>query len=147
MTARCVLIYLFVVLLRSRIFHLYGDVDISGYGTQTIEVHVCTMPIRLWWGEIFILLHLLIWHGTSIFWLSTVPFSPSGRTYLTPYTNGIFRVETYIKPCLRLWPFPYTNAIRISHSLRKKAFFKNELRTTKGHQMNANILSDYDLYK
>ena len=58
----------------------------------------------------------------STFNQRTVPFSPSGRTYLTPYTNGIFRVETYIKPYLRLWPFPYTNAIRIPHSVRKKHF-------------------------
>jgi hypothetical protein len=61
---------------RSRIFHLYGDVTIAGEGMQNLGL--CSALRAFEQGGIFIVPHLL-WHGTSIFSVSsdrrTAPFS------------------------------------------------------------------------
>jgi hypothetical protein len=42
---------------RSRIFHLYGDVTITGEGLQNLGLRSALMPFEQ--GGIFIVLHLL----------------------------------------------------------------------------------------
>jgi hypothetical protein len=58
---------------RSRIFHLYGDVNITGEGLQ--NVGLCSALIAIEQGGIFIVQHL-VWHGASIF-----PVSPEGSSH------------------------------------------------------------------
>jgi hypothetical protein len=61
---------------RSRIFHLYGDVTITGEGLQNLGL--CSVLKAFEQGGIFIVPHLL-WQGTSVFPVDlirrTVPFS------------------------------------------------------------------------
>jgi hypothetical protein len=49
---------------RSRIFHLYGDVTITGEGLQNLGL--CSALRAFEQGGIFIVPHLL-WHGASVF--------------------------------------------------------------------------------
>jgi hypothetical protein len=44
---------------RSRIFHLYGDVTITGEGLQNLDLHVCSVLRAFEQGGIFIVPHLL----------------------------------------------------------------------------------------
>jgi hypothetical protein len=53
---------------RSRIFHLYGDVTIAGEGLQNLGL--CSALRAFEQGVIFIMPHLL-WHGTSVFLVSS----------------------------------------------------------------------------
>jgi hypothetical protein len=53
---------------RSRIFHLYGDVTIAGEGLQNLGI--CSALRAFEQGGIFIVPHLL-WHGTSVFSVSS----------------------------------------------------------------------------
>jgi hypothetical protein len=53
---------------RSRIFHLYGDVTIAGEGLQNLGL--CSALRAFEQGGIFIVPHLL-WHGTSVFPVSS----------------------------------------------------------------------------
>jgi hypothetical protein len=59
---------------RSRIFHLYGDVTIAGEGLQNLGL--CSALRTFEQGGIFIVPHLL-WHGTSVF-----PVSSEGPPHL-----------------------------------------------------------------
>jgi hypothetical protein len=59
---------------RSRIFHLYGDVSIAGEGLQNLGL--CSALRAFEQGGIFIVPHLL-WHGTSVF-----PVSSEGPPHL-----------------------------------------------------------------
>jgi hypothetical protein len=59
---------------RSRIFHLYGDVTIAGEGLQ--KLGLCSALRAFEQGGIFIVPHLL-WHGTSVF-----PVSSEGPPHL-----------------------------------------------------------------
>jgi hypothetical protein len=52
----------------SRIFHLYGDVTITGEGLQNLGL--CSALRAFEQGGIFIVSHLL-WHGTSVFPVSS----------------------------------------------------------------------------
>jgi hypothetical protein len=52
---------------RSRIFHLCGDVTITGEGLQNLSL--CSALMAFEQGEIFIVPHLL-WHGALIFLVS-----------------------------------------------------------------------------
>ena len=65
---------------RSRIFHLYGDVTITGEGLQNLGL--CSALRAFEQGRIIIMPHLL-WDGTSVFLRRTVPFS-----YLLRHTRG-----------------------------------------------------------
>ena len=58
----------------SRIFHLYGDVTIAGEGLQNLGL--CSALRAFEQGGIFIVPHLL-WHGTSVF-----PVSSEGPPHL-----------------------------------------------------------------
>jgi hypothetical protein len=53
---------------RSRIFHLYGDITIAGDGLQNLSL--CSVLRAFEQGGIFIVPHLL-WHGTSVFLVSS----------------------------------------------------------------------------
>jgi hypothetical protein len=53
---------------RSRIFHLYGDVTITGEGLQNLGL--CSALRTFEQGGIFILPHLL-WHGASVYAVSS----------------------------------------------------------------------------
>ena len=53
---------------RSRIFHLYGDVATAGEGLQNLGL--CSALRAFEQGGIFIVPHLL-WHGTSVFPVSS----------------------------------------------------------------------------
>jgi hypothetical protein len=53
---------------RSRIFHLYGDVTITGEGLQ--KLGLCSAFRTFEQGWIFIVPHLL-WHGASVFSVSS----------------------------------------------------------------------------
>jgi hypothetical protein len=57
---------------RSRIFHLYGDVTIAGEGLQNLGL--CSALRAFEQGGIFIVPRLLR-HGTSVFPVSSAPFS------------------------------------------------------------------------
>ena len=59
---------------RSRIFHLYGDVTIAGEGLQ--KLGLCSALRAFEQGGTFIVPHLL-WHGTSVF-----PVSSEGPPHL-----------------------------------------------------------------
>jgi hypothetical protein len=59
---------------RSRIFHLYGYVTIAGEGLQNLGL--CSALRAIEQGGIFIVPHLL-WHGTSVF-----PVSSEGPPHL-----------------------------------------------------------------
>jgi hypothetical protein len=59
---------------RSRIFHLYGDVTITGEGLQNLGL--CSALRAFEQGGIFIVPHLL-WHGASVF-----PVSSAGPPHL-----------------------------------------------------------------
>jgi hypothetical protein len=59
---------------RSRVFHLYGDVTITGEGLQNLGL--CSVLRAFEQGGIFIVPHLL-WHGTSVF-----PVSSEGPPHL-----------------------------------------------------------------
>jgi hypothetical protein len=59
---------------RSRIFHLYGDVTSAGEGLQILDL--CSALRAFEQGGIFIVPHLL-WHGTSVF-----PVSSEGPPHL-----------------------------------------------------------------
>jgi hypothetical protein len=75
---------------RSRIFHLYGDVTIAGEGLQNLGL--CSAFRAFEQGGIFIVPHLL-WHGTSVF-----PVSSEGLPHLVASydTRGMWR--TYSNP-------------------------------------------------
>jgi hypothetical protein len=64
---------------RSRIFHLYGDVNIAGEGLQNLGL--CSALRAFEQGGIFIVPHLL-WHGTSVF---SVP--SEGPPHLVAFYN------------------------------------------------------------
>jgi hypothetical protein len=53
---------------RSRIFHLHGDVTITGEGLQNFGLCSALKVVKQ--GGIFIVPHLL-WHGTSVFPVSS----------------------------------------------------------------------------
>ena len=53
---------------RSRIFHFYGDVTIAGEGLQNLGLCLALRAFEQ--GGIFIVPHLL-WHGTSVFPVSS----------------------------------------------------------------------------
>jgi hypothetical protein len=59
-----------------RIFHLYGDVTIAGEGLQNLGL--CSVLMAFEQGRIFIVQHLL-WHGTSVFPVSSKGPSPFSR--------------------------------------------------------------------
>jgi hypothetical protein len=59
---------------RSRFFQLYGDVTIAGEGLQNLGL--CSALRAFEQGGIFIVQHLL-WHGTSVF-----PVSSEGPPHL-----------------------------------------------------------------
>jgi hypothetical protein len=59
---------------RSRIFHLCGDVTIAGEGLQNLGL--CSALRAFEQGGIFVVPHLL-WHGTSVF-----PVSSEGSPHL-----------------------------------------------------------------
>jgi hypothetical protein len=91
----CLIIY------HLRIFHSYGNVDIAGEGLQNLGL--CSALRAFEQGAIFIVPHLL-WHGTSVF-----PVSSEGpphsiysydttrmemqRTYSNPNPHGAWRNE------------------------------------------------------
>jgi hypothetical protein len=64
----------------SRIFHLYGDVTIAGEGLQNLGL--CSALKAFEQGGIFIVPHLL-WHGTSVFPVSSEGPSHSVASYDT----------------------------------------------------------------
>jgi hypothetical protein len=68
---------------RSRIFHLYGDVTIAGEGLQNFGL--CSALRAFEQGGIFIVPHLL-WHGTSVFPVSSEGPAPFSR--LLRHTRG-----------------------------------------------------------
>ena len=70
---------------RSRIFHLYGDVTIAGEGLQNLGL--CSALRAFKQGGIFIVPHLL-WHGTSIF-----PVSSEGPPHLVAFYDTRGDVE------------------------------------------------------
>jgi hypothetical protein len=57
---------------RSRIFHLYGDVTITGEGLQNLGL--CSELRAFEQGGIFIVSYRQLWHGTWVF-----PVSSTGR--------------------------------------------------------------------
>jgi hypothetical protein len=66
---------------RSRIFYLYGDVTFAGEWLQNLGL--CSAPRAFKQGGIFIVPHLL-WHGTSVF-----PVSSEGPPYsVASYDTG-----------------------------------------------------------
>jgi hypothetical protein len=65
---------------RSRIFHLYGDVNIAGEGLQNLGI--CLAPRAFEQGGIFIVPHLL-WHWTSGFPVSSEGPPHSGASFDT----------------------------------------------------------------
>jgi hypothetical protein len=69
--------WLFTVLRPARIFHLYGDVTIAGEGLQ--NVGLCSALKAFEQGGIFIVPHLL-WHGTSVF-----PVSSEGPSHAVAF--------------------------------------------------------------
>jgi hypothetical protein len=67
------------------IFHLYGDVTIAGEGLQNLGL--CSALRAFEQGGIFIMPHLL-WHGTSVF-----PVSSEGPPYLVAFYDTQGDVE------------------------------------------------------
>jgi hypothetical protein len=63
---------------RSRIFHLYGDVTITGEGLQNLGL--CSVLRAFEQGVISIMPHLL-WHGASVFPVSFSHFLRHPRGY------------------------------------------------------------------
>jgi hypothetical protein len=63
---------------RSKIFHLYGDVTITGWRAAKFRPMLSAQG--LWAGGIFIVPHLL-WHGTSVFPVSSEGPSHSVASY------------------------------------------------------------------
>jgi hypothetical protein len=59
----------------SRIFHLWGDVSITGEGLQNLGLHVFSTLRAFEQGGIFNVPHLL-WHGDSVFPVSSYPLEP-----------------------------------------------------------------------
>jgi hypothetical protein len=83
---------------RSRIFLLYGDVTITGEGLQNLGQ--CSALRAFEQGGIFIVPHLL-WHGTSVFPVSSevLPHSVASydtgmwRIYSNPDPHGFLTVQ------------------------------------------------------
>jgi hypothetical protein len=65
---------------RSRIFHLYGDITFTGEGLQNLGL--CSALRAFEKGGIFIVPHLL-WHGASVFPVSSEGLSHSVASYDT----------------------------------------------------------------
>jgi hypothetical protein len=72
---------------RSRIFHLYGDVTITGEGLQSLGL--CSALRAFEQGKIFIVPHLLR-HGTSVF-----PVSSEGPPHLVASYDTRGSVDLY----------------------------------------------------
>ena len=69
----------------SRIFHLYGDVTITGEGLQNLGL--CSALRTFEQGGIFLVPHLL-WHGASVF-----PVSSEGPPHLVAFYDTRGDVE------------------------------------------------------
>jgi hypothetical protein len=79
----------------SRMFHLDGDVTITGEGLQNLGL--CSALRAFEQGGIFIVSHLL-WHGASVFGVRPIrsPFTTRKgmrRTYSNLYPQGCFEME------------------------------------------------------
>jgi hypothetical protein len=72
--------WLFTVLRPAQEFFTYGDVTIAGEGLQNLGL--CSALRAFEQGEIFIVPHLL-WHGTSVFPVSSEGPSHSVASYDT----------------------------------------------------------------
>jgi hypothetical protein len=70
---------------RSRIFHLYGDITITGEGLQNLGL--CSALRSFEQGGIFIVPHLS-WHGTSVFPVSSKGPPHSVASYDTRGCGG-----------------------------------------------------------
>jgi hypothetical protein len=70
---------------RSRIFHLYGDVSITGETLQNLDL--CSALRAFEQGGIFIMPHLL-WHGASV-----LPVSSEGL----PYSVASYDTQGYVE--------------------------------------------------
>jgi hypothetical protein len=84
-------------------FHLYGDVTITGEGLQNLGL--CSALRAFEQGGIFIVPHLL-WHGTSVFPVSSegpphlvASYDPQGmwRIYSNPDPHGETNLSLEIK--------------------------------------------------
>jgi hypothetical protein len=82
----------------ARIFHLYGDVSITGKGLQNLGLCLALRAFEQ--GGNFIVQHLL-WHGTSIF--QSHPKDHPIQSHLTTH-KGMLRIDSYLQACL--WNFP-----------------------------------------
>jgi hypothetical protein len=88
---------------RSRIFHLCGDVTITGEGLQNLDL--CTALRALEQGGIFIVPHLL-WHGASVF-----PVSSKGL----PHSVASYDTQGDVEDLSN--PDPHGSIWRIYHSI------------------------------
>jgi hypothetical protein len=84
---------------RSRIFHLYGNVTITGQGLQNLGL--CSALRTFHQGGIFIVPHLL-WHGTSVF-----PVSSEGPPHSVAFTTHIRMWSIYSNPDPHVSPFSH----------------------------------------
>jgi hypothetical protein len=105
----------------SRIFHLYGDVTITGERLQNLDL--CLAPRAFEQGGIFILPHLL-WHGASVFPVSSEApphlvafydtqgdvenlFSPGFSRFDFSHEYSLWQNLTMVTKCLTLWLSPW----------------------------------------
>jgi hypothetical protein len=75
---------------RSRIFHLYGDVTIAGEGLQSLGL--CS-AIRAFEQEVIFIVPHLLWHGASVF-----PVSSEGPPHSVAFYDTQGDVEDLFLP-------------------------------------------------
>jgi hypothetical protein len=116
---------------RSRIFHLYGDVTITGEGLQNLGL--CSALRAFEQGCIFIVPHQL-WHGASVF-----PVSSEGPPHLVASNDTQGDVENLFYPgSLCRWAIPcdVRHFILQHQRLGTLIFFNNRKTTTHAPKRN-----------
>ena len=102
MTCEDDLLIIYCFTSRPRIFHLYGDVTITGEGLQNLGL--CSALRAFKQGGIFIVPHLL-WHGASVF-----PVSSEGPPHSVAFYDALGDVEDLFYPGSSQVPYqsPFT---------------------------------------
>jgi hypothetical protein len=95
---------------RSRIFHLYGDVIIADEGLQNLGL--CSALRAFGQGGIFIVPHLL-WHGTSVFPVSSEGSPQSVASYDTWGCGGSILIRILTVPWRSKHPLPTGRTRRV----------------------------------